>query len=180
MPTRSKPRSLSVLPLDPGQSCLPPDYANYLGACAAVCLEKRHQPGVSLTLAGDYEDSFLLTWEQLTEQHYRTYADIQEATEQGAYGIAILVVREAAGKTVLERAAKGGGFDFWIGDEEDDELPFQGLTRLEVSGILEGDDSKIQTRTKQKQSQVARSDGQTPALIAIVEFGRPLARLEQK
>jgi hypothetical protein len=97
-----------------------------------VCLEKRHQPGVALTLDGDYEDSFLLTWEQLTEQHYRTYADIQEATEQGAYGVAILVVREAAGKTVLERAAKGGGFDFWIGDEEDSELPFQGLTRLEV------------------------------------------------
>jgi hypothetical protein len=121
-----------------------------------------------------------LTWEQLTEQHYRTYADIQEATEQGAYGVAILVVREAAGKTVLERAAKGGGFDFWIGDEEDSELPFQGLARLEVSGILEGDDSKIQARTKQKQSQVARSDGRTPALIAIVEFSRPLASLEQK
>jgi hypothetical protein len=32
---------------------------------------------------------------------------------KAAYGVAILVVREAAGKSVLERSAKGPGFDFW-------------------------------------------------------------------
>jgi hypothetical protein len=80
-----------------------------------------------LPSTGTYKDSLLLTWQQLTEQHYRTYADIQEAAEQGACGIAILVVREAAGKTVLERAAKRGGFDFWVGDEEDTELPLSGF-----------------------------------------------------
>jgi len=59
-------------------------------------------------------------------------------------------------------------------------LPFQGLMRLEVSGILSGDPSRIKSRTQVKKSQVAPSDQQAPALIAIVEFGRPLTRLEKK
>ena len=152
-----------------------------MGACAAVCLDKgQHQPGVSLAVEGDSQATVLLTWTELTEKHHRTCADTQEATEYGAYGVAILVVREISGKTVLERSAKGPGFDFWIGDEEDADLPFQGLTRLEVSGILTGDDAVVKARVRQKLAQVTPSDGSTPALIAIVEFGRPLARLEMK
>lgn len=170
-----------MLPLDPGSSGLLDGLAEYMGACAAVCLDKRHhQPGVSLVVQGDHNGTFLLTWQQLTEKHYRTCADLQEATEYGAYGIAILVVRETTGKTVVERSAKGPGFDFWIGDEEDTELPFQGLMRLEVSGILTGDTNRIACRAQRKKMQVSPSDEQAPALIAIVEFGRPLTLLEQK
>ena len=106
--------------------------------------------------------------------------DWEEATEYGAYGIAILVIREAAGKPILERSAKGPGFDFWIGDEEDDELPFQGLMRLEVSGILSGDAKRVSSRVQLKKTQVTPSDKQAPALIAVVEFGRPLVTLEKK
>jgi hypothetical protein len=139
------------------------------------------KPGILLsTFQIDYDKGRCLTWQQLTEKHYRTCADLQEATEYGAYGIAILVVRETTGKTVLERSAKGPGFDFWIGDEEDTELPFQGLMRLEVSGILTGDTNRIACRAQRKKMQVSPSDEQAPALIAIVEFGRPLTLLEQK
>ena len=152
-----------------------------MGACAAVCLnERQHHPGVTLTVQGDYTGRFFLTWQILTEKHRRTCADLQEATEYGAYGLAILVVRETIGKTVLERSAKGPGFDFWIGDEEDAELPFQGLMRLEVSGILSGDASQIRSRARRKKIQVGPSDQAAPALIAIVEFSNPLTRLEKK
>jgi hypothetical protein len=152
-----------------------------MGECAAVCLEtQRHNSGVSLTVDGDYTGNFSLTWDQLTEQHFRTCADIQEATEYGACGVAVLVIRETTGKTILERSAKGTGFDFWVGEEEDAELPFQGMTRLEISGILSGDISRVKSRTGIKKAQVTPSDGQFPALIAVVEFGHPLARLENK
>jgi len=97
-----------VLPLDPGNSGLLDSLAGYMGACAAVCLDKgQHKPGVSLVVEGDYNEVFILNWQQLTEKHYRTCADLQEATEYGAYGLAILVVRETTGKAILERSAKG-------------------------------------------------------------------------
>jgi hypothetical protein len=133
-----------------------------------------------MVVEGDSNATFLLSWEPLTERHHRTCADLQEATEYGAYGVAILVVRELTGKTVLERSAKGPGFDFWIGDEEDTKLPFQGLTRLEVSGILTGDAARMRSRTNIKRQQVKPSDTLGPAFIAIVEFGRPVTKLEQK
>ena len=174
-------KTLSVLPLDPGNSGLLDGFAQYIGSCAAVCLEKRaHRSGVEMAVEGDQTAAYYLSWEQLTERHRRTCADIQEATEFGAYGVAILVVRDTTGKTIFERSAKGPGFDFWVGDEETDELPFQGLTRLEVSGILDGDAAAIKTRTGQKKKQVTPSDKLAPALIAVVEFGRPLTRIESK
>jgi hypothetical protein len=133
-----------------------------------------------MVVEGDHGETFLLSWESLTEQHYRTCADLQEATEYGACGIAILIVREMTGKTILERSAKGPGFDFWVGDEEDSDLPFQGLTRLEVSGILSGSAADLRSRVSAKKKQVAPSDALGPAFIAVVEFSRPVIRLEEK
>jgi hypothetical protein len=174
-------KNISVLPLDPGNSGLLDGIAEYMGSCAAVCLEKNaHTSGVLMPIEGDYSSKFSLTWSELSEKHHSTCADIQEATEFGAYGVAILMVRETTGKTVVQRAAKGPGFDFWVGDEEDDELPFQGLTRLEVSGILEGDSASIRARVNQKKKQVIPSDGRGPAIIAVVDFGCPLTRMESK
>lgn len=174
-------KTLSVLPLDPGKSGLLDGFAQYLGSCAAVCLEKNtHSSGVEMAVEGDHNAAYCLSWQQLTEKDHHTCADLQEATEYGAYGIAILVVRDTAGKTVVERSAKGPGFDFWIGDEEDAELPFQGLARLEVSGILDGHAAAIRARTGVKKKQVTPSDKLAPALIAVVEFGRPVTRLESK
>jgi hypothetical protein len=177
----SLPKTLSVLPLDPGTSGLLHGLAEFMGSCAAVCLEDRnHQSGVLIVVEGDTESQFNLSWVALTEKHRRTCKDRQEATEFGAYGIAILVIRELTGKTVVERSVKGPGFDFWVGDEEEAALPFQGLTRLEVSGILDGSDGAVKTRAQQKKKQVSPSDASGPAYIAVVEFGRPMARLEAK
>lgn len=174
-------KTLSVLPLESGNSGLLDSMAGFMGACAAVCLDKqRHRSGVTMGVEGDCDSRFRLTWEPLTDKHYRSCADLQEATEYGAYGLAILVVREATGKTALERSAKGPGFDFWVGDETDDDLPFHGLTRLEVSGILRGGAKEIESRVRNKKAQVSPSDAEGPAIIVVVEFGLPVTRLEKK
>jgi len=181
MPPQPEHKTISVLPLDHGNSGLLDSLAGYMGACAAVCLDKQnHESGVPMAVEGDCNTIFRLMWEPLTEKHHRTCADIQEAIEYGAYGLAILVVRETKGKTVLERSAKGPGFDFWIGDEEDADLPFQGLTRLEVSGILSGDEKSMKSRMRVKKKQVSPSDDLGPAFIAIIDFRPPVTRLEGK
>ena len=85
---------------------------------------------------------------------------------------------------MLERSFKGTGFDYWMGNpaqhDENDELPFQNLTRLEVSGILQGDAVRIARRVKVKLDQVEPTDHVGPAIIVVVEFGGPVIHLEAK
>jgi hypothetical protein len=149
-----------------------------LAEAAAVCLEDRdHKSGVSLQLTGIQKQKRDLNWSAVTDQQRRCYNDLQEATEKGAYGIAILVVKELTGLVVVERSKKGPGFDYWLGQSDDDDL-FSNKARLEVSGILAGDDSDIKGRTKQKLEQIKPSAKLAPGYVAIVEFSKPTAHME--
>lgn len=152
-----------------------------LAEAAAVCLElKDHAAGVCFAKTGLMSEDFYLLWSPATEQAKRTYADTQVATELGACAIALLFVKEQLGKVVIERSAKGTGFDYWIGDETEDDIPFQGLARLEVSGILAGTQAQIQGRIAQKKKQMDPTDASAPGFVAVVEFGTPIAHLESK
>ena len=147
---------------------------------AVVCLENReHRSGVTFHLTGAQPRQFPMDWPPVDAQSRRTHNDLLEATERGACGIAILIVCDLTRMVVVERAAKGGGFDYWLGDEDDDEL-FQGKTRLEVSGILAGSRSQVQTRVRQKKEQMKPSDPLAPGYVAVVEFGTPIACVETK
>lgn len=170
-------KSLSVYPYELEAPGLSAGRRSFMGECAAMCLNLRHRSGVKLIVNGEHSTEFALNWNDLSNQHLQSLRDLQEATEHGACGLAILVVTEITGKTVVERAAKGLGFDFWLGDKEG-ELPFQGCSRLEISGILHGDDSDIWARLREKRKQVAISDGLAPAYVAVIEFSGPIARIE--
>ncbi len=121
----------------------------------------------------------LLSWERVSNQQQQTYADLHEATEYGACAIAILVVENTTRNVVVERSKKGTFFDYWVGSEGKGEL-FQGRARLEVSGILNGDDKKVEMRVAQKLEQVKQAKGKLPTYVAVVEFGRPKARVVRK
>jgi hypothetical protein len=149
---------------------------------AAVCFEDRsHKSGVRLRLSGIDQKQYIIVWPNVTEAQQRSYNDISWATEMGAYGVAILVISDVTRKTVIERSKKGTGFDYWIGDANaDDDALFENKCRLEVSGILEGDDSAVAARVRKKALQVKPSDHLAPAYIAVIEFGQPKAQVEMK
>ncbi len=114
-------------------------------------------------------------WAGLPGGAVRAYGDLEEATELAACGVAILVLRDLTGLRAIERARKGKGFDDWLGE---DEPLFQNKARLEVSGILEGTDSQVRSRLKQKLEQTSKSDQLgLPAYGVVVEFGRPQTRV---
>ena len=168
-----------------------------LAKAAAVCLEaQKHAPGVQLTVRGTSSSGYPVTWPVVTAQSRRSRADLQEATEHGAAGIAILLAILEIGHTVILRSRKSTGIDYWLGDDddsnassvekivtaelqallEDDALIVKG--RMEVSGILQGNDSDIATRSREKLSQTNRSASSLlPAYVIVVEFGRPLAEV---
>lgn len=109
----------------------------------------------------------------------RCWNDLEFTTEQGAYGVALLIIRAVTDFTVIERSRKGTGFDYWLGYEED-ELSFSTKARLEVSGIRSGDTQSVKKRVKRKLNQTNISDGSLPALIVVVEFGTPLSQVKRK
>ena len=150
-----------------------------LAEAGGVCLESQnHKRDVRLSVRGHSNNRYSLTWPSITAQSRRTWNDPEKATEEGAEGIAALLAKKEIGYAVLQRSAKGLGFDYWIGD--DSSLPFQNKARLEVSGIRQGNDAVVKARVRQKMNQTSRSDGMLPAYIIVVEFGRPLAEVQKK
>ena len=148
-----------------------------LAEAAAVCLEHRqHKTGVTLHLSGMRTGQYPIHWLPVDEAR-RCYNDLQEATERGAYGVAILIVHNLTRKVVIERSRKGLGFDYWLGDEDDDAL-FSGKARLEVSGILSGSHSEAQSRVRQKKEQIEPSDHLAPGYVLVIEFGTPNGYVE--
>ena len=108
----------------------------------------------------------------------RFWNDLEEATQHGAYAVAILLVRALTGYTVIERSRKGTGFDWWLGTEDN---LFQGKARLEVSGILHGTTRRINGRIKARVGQTTQSDNLAlPAYVVVVEFGTPRAKVVQR
>ncbi len=152
-----------------------------LAEAAAVCLEDRRHPiGVRLERHGLMREALHVEWPPIDDQVRRCHADMQEATERGACGIAILVAREATGLVVIERSKRGTGFDYWLGEKDYEGLPFAGTRRLEVSGMLTGTRRQVAARIKQKKEQMRPTDSMAPGFVAVVEFGRPIACLESK
>ncbi len=174
-------KAMSLAALAVGMPGLTPASGQTLAEAAAVCLEsRRHQTGVRLPRAGMMREDLHVEWQPVDEQNRRCYADMQEATERGACGVAILVVKEATGLVVVERSKKGTGFDYWLGDKDHDGLPFEGASRLEVSGILNGTAMQIDARVRQKKEQMKPTDHVAPGFVAVVEFGTPIACVESK
>ena len=105
---------------------------------------------------------------------------MQEATEYGAICLAIWSVHETTDYKVIRRSPKLTGFDYWLGDKADD-YPFQDKARLEISGILKGTNSQIKQRMNEKLKQTNRTDHlNLPAVITVVEFSNPLAKIKLK
>ena len=174
------PESLPVLDLSGLQQGLPaitPAFGAALAEAGAICLsEQGHQPGVVLEIDGGFSGAFVLLWPQVTEQMRRCWNDQDYTTEQGAYGVALLLIQRLTSFTVVERSRRGTGFDYWLGNVSDSaELPFEKSARLEVSGIRRGERRQVRSRVTLKGAQVRAADSLSPAYVAVIEFSQPLA-----
>ena len=188
-----------------GNPGITPEKGAELAQAGAVCLEARgHAPGAPLTVRGDYRNSYQLAWTPVTPQASRTWNDADEATEDGAAGISVLLANREIGQAVIARARKSSpqhptGFDYWLGDDRTDNMSdaeraatdtlsdilddanLVARSRLEVSGIRNANDSVIRSRARQKLRQMRISDTlNLPGYAIVVEFGRPVAEVRRK
>lgn len=153
----------------------------YLMENCIVCLS-RHQhncTGTIFTVSGDQSVAYDLVWENIyNDQMDRTYKDQFDATEQGAYCLAILLALKQNLYTVILKSPRLNGFDYYLGDEGD--ILFQNKARLEVSGIFKGPQN-VDTRYKEKRQQIQISNSSNlPGIVGVIEFSSPLAKFGSK
>jgi len=172
-------QTLNISELNNGLPTITSAYGQEMAEAAAFCLTKNsHQSSNCIltcmkTSKNDIE-SFQLFWDELDPRVESTYGDLDEATEYGAMGIAILLSIKLTEYSTVKRSMKETGIDFWIGDKDDN--MFQGKARLEISGIFNGTETQFNTRIKQKFKQTDISDSSGfDCFVSVVEFSRPMA-----
>jgi hypothetical protein len=148
-----------------------------LAECAAVCLASTgHGDGAVLSLTGLHERRCRIDRIPVTDQMARAYADLQEATEYGASGLAALVVECTEKHTIYERSPKdGGGFDYYLvpmdaATTDDDNFLAEATARLEVSGILHGDPAAVDDRVVEKVVRIKARQHALPAYVVVIAF----------
>lgn len=154
-----------------------------MAEAAAVCLEHLgHPETVQLHVRNNDEVYVELIRQAVTNDTRIAYADLERATELGACGVALLLIGPICGFTAIRPSRKGTGFDYWLGPNTTPPgLPFQDCARLEVSGILDGDDAKFKSRLAQKLKQPTRSDSTgLPAFAVVVEFSVPQTEVRKR
>jgi hypothetical protein len=179
---RAKDLVLDLASLAKGMPALTPAMGRVQAECAAVCLnEHKHGQEVDLSVGYTKPRTYRLRRQPVTQQMQQTHNDLDDAVEFAACGVAILLVRDLTGLTVIERSWKGTGFDYWMGEGTESGLPFQNMARLEVSGIRRGTPGQIATRVQKKKAQTKRSDATGyKAYAIVVEFSRPHAEVGQR
>lgn len=152
---------------------------SYFAEACIMCLDnQKHKSGVSLVVEGITSATFQVLWDTpITEDMLLGWGD--EATENGAYALAFLLMRHLTEYPVIRRARTGTGIDFWLAYERPNNI-LEDAARLEVSGILRGNRSSINSRVATKKGQTKPTDGTLPVYIIVVEFGRPVAQVVLK
>jgi len=149
---------------------------------AAVCLDyHKHPQEVVISLEmGKEKIQFKLTWKAVTQQIRDSRNDMDYTVENGAYCLAMMVIKKITDYMVIKQSKKGTGFDYWI-VKTPITTGFQEEARLEVSGILRGTKGQINQRMREKVKQTNKSDRlRLPAFIVVVEFSNPLIKIIQK
>ena len=162
------------------QHGLSPGWSALFAEAAAVCFSSQDHAGIaSIRVYGDEECVVDVIYDEPGELVVNNHQDENEATENGACAISILLCRLLKGHAVIEQAVQMDGIDYWVGDAEPGR-PMAKKARLEATGIRAGDVKAVNARFRQKLSTTSKSDGDLPAIITVVEFSNPMARLETK
>lgn len=147
---------------------LPTSLVNSWGDAATVMLDKFHPsppPPTPLALQHDGAGaSLMLSWRAPAPQVLEGHANEKDATEDGAYAVAIAAA-DHRGYRVRRRAHQGSGADLLMtrhGEPQND------FVKLEVSGIARGDG--VERRLTEKLEQVRGGDLQRPRVAVVVGF----------
>jgi len=130
-----------------------------------------------LQVTGSYADRFLVIRNEVTDQIRASHGDTERATENGAYGVSILVVANLTKLEVIRQSRRGNGFDYALAPIGS--FLFREVVRLEITGVRHGDGAEIARRVKERRVRFKKFYGPAipPAIIVVIEFSQPTAHI---
>lgn len=138
---------------------------------ASVCLGRHHpSPQVIRVKDGETERRVPVEWVSAGQRVQDGWANEDDATEYGAYGLALAAVELTRGVVAIRRAETRTGADYYLGLPESTNGDLENSLRLEVSGTDRGNDSAIETRLREKLRQAQRGSSNLPAIATVVGF----------
>ncbi|WP_199858136.1 hypothetical protein [Limnothrix sp. PR1529] len=170
-----------LLPLqnmaDRHQALTPAVASSYLEA-ARVCLDRHHISPKEFTLGDDQAESVAkVEWEITDSRVQAAWANVDDATRDGAYAVAIAATELLRGMVAVRRAETRTGADYYIASSDQDLEDLEGCFRLEVSGTHSGK-SEVKKRLRIKLEQARQGNSNLPALAAVIGFRVQLILLQ--
>jgi len=145
--------------------------ANSYAEAVRVCLDRHHTSPVEFKLQdNDREEAATAEWAGTDERTKGAWANKDDATEAGAYGLALAAVEEMRGLVAVRRAETKTGADYYLGQPGSTLEDLEASIRLEVSGTDEGGKSVIGGRLRQKLEQAKKGKSNLPAIASVVGF----------
>lgn len=180
---RSNTSSLVKTPLPPIGKLHERHFGLYEHLCrayadaACVCLSRHHISPADLTIENPTEICMReISWEIPNEQIRRSWANVDDATRDGAYCVSLAIIEAEFGFVALARAETKTGADYYVGLPEASDL--EKALRLEVSGTDKGDRPVIQSRLKEKLNQLKRGNSNRPGIAVVIGFLEKYAMLQ--
>ena len=148
-----------------------PGIASAYAEAATVCLGRHHfSPQKVLLQDGAGDRHSIAEWQAPDKRTLDGWANKDDATEYGAYGLALAAVELTRGVVAVRRAETRTGVDYYLGRPQVPADDLEASLRSEVSGTDEGNDTVIQSRLRQKLDQAATGASNLPAIATVVGF----------
>lgn len=138
---------------------------------AGVCLGRHHHSPQKIALRdGTTETQSLAEWKKADPRTQGGWANQDDATEYGAYGLALAAAELTRGLVAIRRAETRSGADYYLGSPKGSAEDLETSLRLEVSGTDLGNDAVIESRLREKLKQAKSGKSNLPAIATVVGF----------
>jgi hypothetical protein len=143
---------------------------NYSEA-ARVCLDRHHSSPIEFALTDNKnQDHAQAAWISTDTRTKNAWANKDDATRDGAYGMCLAAVDLMRGLVAVRRAETRTGADYYLGAAGTPSDDLEATYRLEVSGMDEGNETAIFARLRQKLDQARKGASNLPAIASVVGF----------
>jgi hypothetical protein len=138
---------------------------------ARVCLGRHYKSPQRMALRDQSNElDCAVEWIDVDARTANAWANTDDATRDGAYGIALAAVELSRGLVAVRRAETRTGSDYYLGDPNEPAEDLETSARLEVSGTDKGDETAMETRLRQKIAQARAGNSNLPAIATVVGF----------
>jgi hypothetical protein len=136
-----------------------------------VCLDRHHTSPTEFSLRDNRRDDHAsVEWILADERTRNAWANRDDATRDGAYGLSLAAIEAMRGLVAVRRAETRTGANYYLGEPGDQLDDIEASVRLEVSGTDEGGETAIISRLREKLVQASKGNSNLPAIASVVGF----------